>query len=153
MQLKISKEVRWFLALVSAALGFALSFIVTLFGGAAFNDLIVFSFCPPDQIVSGSCMEPQWVNDLGRNIPTILGASLAAVLVVLFGAFAAPSRKRYVPWIFYGLGAIFAVFLICTSHGFHAGEWTAAATAFICGAVVSHRLNRWKITQSSTKDA
>ncbi len=84
--------------------------------------------CPPDLMVSGMCLAT-WHSPVTDGL-VIFGASLAAVLAILFSVLIAPGRKALVAKVIFLGGAGMAIyFVIATS------EWLAFLGAIVFGFI------------------
>jgi hypothetical protein len=117
MKAKMLLIFRWMLAMVAAIAAFVGTFVQTMI----INRMVAAFFCREDN--SGSCMDPDWLEPTIFFILMILGAALAAILVVVFGSVASPSRRRHVPWIFFGCGTTVALGQIISSVSYLTSRW------------------------------
>lgn len=119
---------RWFLALLSAPFGFYLALYIGIFA-----DGFVASFCPPERVVSGLCTTTwyRWAGD----IIILLGAALAAVLVVLLPTLFVPEKRFEVAVTFYVLGAGTALSMVSGSRTFDLQSLLPVFAALIAGAL------------------
>lgn len=131
--------IRWTSVIPASYLGYH----IALIGGMAAHSFAE-SFCPPEAVISGMCTA-----NYMRPIETflfLLFPGIAAILVVLLPALAAPSKKITVPMIFFALGASAAIYM-----GTSLGEWIILFFALVCGAatVLFIYVNQNKQTQNT----
>lgn len=115
--------VRWILVIPSAFIGW----YTALFVGMVLYS-VVDSVCANDQMISGMCMAP-WSSIVKDGI-IIFGASLSAILVLLFSAVVAPSKRKLVAKFIYVGGCAFALYAASETSA-----WGAFSGAIISGAV------------------
>ncbi len=128
--MKILRTVRWILVPLAAAAGWYAAFV----GGIALLTAAK-AFCPPDQMVSGSCVATWW-----QPVETVIfcfSTALAAVLVVGAAFLAAPSHRRQVAWIVFGGGGLVAVWMMIET-----GKYWAGASALAAGLATAWWLAR-----------
>jgi hypothetical protein len=101
----MGKCLRWIAVVPSAIVAWVIVFVVSLYLLGRAERL----FCPAEFLSSSGCYVSWW-RDVERGA-TILGASLAGVLVVVVATVVAPSHKKSVAWWSYGAGAVVAVFM------------------------------------------
>lgn len=116
--------IRW-LAVVPVA--FVAWYAVFLFGMALI--IGIGSLCPSEDIISGSCVA--WWASYAERAAFIFCSGLAAFLVVVSSALVAPSHRRIVAWVSFGLGFIVAAFMSLPLSAF--GELFAATVAGLVG--------------------
>lgn len=133
---------RWFLALLSAPFGFYLALYVGIFA-----DGFAASFCPPERVVSGLCTTT-WYRWAGDAV-VILGAALAAVLVVLLPTLLAPTKRLEVAVTFYSLGAGAAFLMVSGSRNVDLESLLPVFAALIAGAVSVLLIRRF-LTERTT---
>ena len=115
--------IRWFLVIPSAFIGWYC---------AVFIGLLLYSvaesLCPPELIVSGMCTA-SWSAPVKNGI-IIFGASISAILVLLFSVFIAPGKRKLVAKVIYFGGVAFALYAVYFSNA-----WWAFISAIISGAL------------------
>jgi hypothetical protein len=94
--------IRWVAVVPAAVAGWWIVVVVAI----ALHGL-VFSFCAPEDVVSGACVAPWFL----RFESALLNCSVAlsAILVVLVPTVIAPAHRRLVAWGSYVSGAIVAL--------------------------------------------
>jgi len=118
--------IRWMLVLPCAIIGFYTALLLSIGVHKVLN-----GWCPGGQVISGVCMV-LWV----RLLPMILGASIAPVLVIIFGTLVAPGLRPLVAWVLYLGGLCIA---LTFTHGYMlpfgilAGVTGAATAAILHG--------------------
>ena len=115
--------VRWLLVIPFAFIGW----YAALFIGMILYS-IADSFCPPELMISGSC-QASWHEPLIDGL-IIFGASLSAVLVILFSAIVAPYKRELVAKTIYIGGVIFAIYA-----AYETSAWSAFIGAVLSGAI------------------
>ena len=100
------RGVRWILAMAA----FVLSLVLVLIGYEAAVHYLRMHFCE-ELNSTWDCIRPSWIDSAAIPIFTILGSGLAAILGVISGSIASPSRRKNVPWMFFAIGAIPILFL------------------------------------------
>lgn len=92
-------------------------------------------FCPPAELVSGSCTNAL----VQRTLQFLIHAfvALSAIAVSVTATVVAPSHKEKVVWITLVCGTIVAAFF-----GFHANAWPLFFTASVAGVIVAMILVR-----------
>ena len=123
--------VRWLLVIPFAFIGW----YVALFIGIILYS-IADSFCPPELMLSDSC-QASWHEPLIEGL-IIFGSSLSAVLVILFSAIVAPSKRVLVAKTIYIGGVIFAVYA-----AYETSAWSAFFGAVLSGAIFLYLLIRY----------
>ena len=112
---------RWLAVVPAACLGWIASLAFGLI-----ELRVLDSLCPPDQWVSGMCVA-DWYDE-GFWVASLLGAAVAAFLVVTLASFVAPSHRRIVALSAYFTGAGFAIYF-----GIALAEYSAMAAALVTG--------------------
>lgn len=142
MKFKALNLLRWILAIVASIAGFYLATFLAILGLEFVKVILQKFFC--QQLDSGQCSNPLWVDAVPFSIFLVLGSMLAAVLVVSLGTFVAPGRQRSTPWIFFLLGTSALLVL-----GSEILDWpprmdlvVAMVAAFIAGGVTASLLDR-----------
>lgn len=115
---------RWIAAIPAAVAGWWL----VVFAAIALHGL-AFSFCPPDDVVSGACVAP-WFSRFETGL-VYASVALSAVLVVVLPAVVVPAHRALIAWIAYIAGAVVAV-----SIGRSATHIVVALAAGLVAAVV-----------------
>jgi len=114
---------RWLLVVPSAFVGWY---------AALFIGLLLYSvadyFCPPELMISGSC-HASWHSPVIDGV-IIFGASLSAILVILFSVLMAPNKRKLVAKIIYLGGLLFAMYAV-----YETSEWGPFTGAVLCGAL------------------
>ena len=114
---------RWLLLLPSTYIAWWVALLVGIVY-VSFLDWL----CPPELVVSGSCTA-SW-HRLALDAGVVAGAGLAAGLVMLTAILVAPSHRRLVATIAFGLGSISAMYIAHESD-----SWVAGAAALAVGLV------------------
>ena len=121
---------RWLLVIPAATAGW---FFALAFGFVLLH--LLDALCPPEQMVSGMCTAPWY--DAGFKAATLIGASLAAFLVVALASVAAPAHRTFVSWLAFGCGAAFALYA-----AFSTRSYAELAFALVSGLVAVWTVNR-----------
>ena len=100
-------------------------YYAALISGMAFLALAE-SFCPPDAIVSGTCVA-DYMKPVEKTLFVVF-PGIAAALVVLLPALVAPSRKVEVAFAFLVVGSVIAIAL-----GASLQEWATLGFTLLCG--------------------
>ncbi len=129
--------VRWILVPLAAVAGW----YVALIGGIGLLTAAE-AFCPPDQMVSGSCQATWW--QPVEQIIFCFSTALAAVLVVGAAFLVAPSHRRQVAWIVFAGGGLVAVWMMIGT-----GAYWMGLTALAAGWVTARWLARSRWAGSS----
>jgi hypothetical protein len=117
----VAQAIRWILLLPAAV---AAWYVALLLGIALHIGLD--AICPPDQMVSGSCVAPwHWA---ASQVVVCIGAALAAVLIVVTCTFVAPSHKRIVAVITFTGGTLVAIVMVLDTDAY-----AAFASAIVAG--------------------
>lgn len=116
---------RWLLLVPSAFTGWYVGLIVALVIHRAHK-----AICPAHYLVSGMCHAP-WT-PLVQNSAIIIGSILAGALVVLLPALLAPSHRKRVAWIAYGLGFLYSMYFLVVIPDI----WHAVLSSVIAGSIV-----------------
>jgi hypothetical protein len=112
------RGLRWVLVPVSAFVVWAATLLLGLAGVNVLD-----SFCPPQQMVSGSCIAP-W-HQPGVEALIIVCAGLAAFGIVVVTALVAPGHKLRVAVVAFACGALFAGYFAQSGDAW--GAFLAAA--------------------------
>jgi hypothetical protein len=116
---------RWLLLVPSAFIGWYVGLIVSLAIYRAHK-----AICPAHYLVSGMCHAP-WT-PLVENSAIITGSFLAGALVVLLPALLAPSHRKRVAWLAYGLGFLYSLYFLVSIPDI----WHAVLSSVIAGSIV-----------------
>ncbi len=142
MESKFLNLLRWILAIVASIASFYLSAWLAILGLELVKIPLQKYFC--QQLDSGQCSSPLWVDSVPFSIFLVFGSMLAAALVVLLGTIVAPGRRRSTPWIFFFLGA--SVLIILGGQFLHytldMRLVVAMVAAFVAGGVTANLLDR-----------
>jgi hypothetical protein len=122
---------RWLLLVPSAFTGWYVGLIVSLAIYRAHK-----AICPAHYLVSGMCHAP-WT-PLVQNSAINIGSILAGALVVLLPAFLAPSHRKRVAWIAFGLGFLYSMYFLVLLPDI----WHAVLSSVIGGGIVLWRFCR-----------
>lgn len=112
---------RWLAVLPAAVAAWWVAVTVTILG-----HVLVTAACPERYEVSGACVAP-WMPTLTR-VSTFVGASLAAVLVVLAASYTAPAHRRHVAQAAYVVGLAVALYMANETEG-----WLELGGAVVAG--------------------
>ena len=117
---------RWIAVVPAAVAGWWLVVVVaiTLHG-------LVFSFCAPEDVVSGACVAP-WFSQFESAL-LYFAVALSATLVVLVPTIMAPAHRRLIAWVAYLVGAIVALSI----GGLSMELAIAVASGFIAAVLAS----------------
>ena len=121
---------RWLSVIPAAVVGW---FIALAFG--LFLLHVLDSMCPPEQIVSGMCTAPWY--DTGFEVAVVIGASLAAFLVVVLASITAPTHRILVSRLAFAGGAAYALYGAFVTH-----SYAALAFALASGLVAVWTVSR-----------
>lgn len=133
--LPLAAWLRWIGLLPAALAGWVLAFFIAL---AMFGWLD--SFCPPEEMVSGMC-GASWY-PLASQAVVCFGAGLSAFFVVGAAAWVAPSHRRVVAWVSFGVGASIAVLVGVVSGGGLIAELITALASGLLAVGLVHKLSR-----------
>jgi len=128
------RVVRWLLVV---PLAIAVWYVV-FFAGIVTHENVEARLCPPQDWVSGSCVNAGVDTVLTILIHVFIGLSAIAVEVVAVAT--APSHRHIVAWATFGLGTLCAVWM-----GVETRSYSEMATALLAGllaAVMSVRFTR-----------
>ena len=117
------KVIRWVLLLPSAYA----AWWVALFLGIAYVSVLDW-LCPPELMVSGLCTATWY--EPAFNAAFVVGAGLAAGLIMLAVILMAPSHRRHVAILAFGSGSAFALYA-----AYETSLWGAFVAAFLTGLV------------------
>lgn len=119
--------IRWIAVIPAAVAGWWSAVIVAI----AVHGF-VFSFCPPEDVVSGACIAPWFLRF--KTALLYSSVALSAILVVLVPTVMAPAHRRLVAWVAYAAGAVAAVAL---------GGWLAeVVVALVSGFIAAFVMGR-----------
>ena len=120
--------IRWLLVIPSAFAGWYAALFIGLI---LYN--VADSFCPPELMISGSCIA-SWHEPLIECL-FVFGASLAAVLTILFSILVAPKKRKLVAKVIYIGGVMFAIYAL-----YETTAWGAFIGAVLSGAILLYFL-------------
>ena len=115
--------IRWLLVIPSAFVGW----YAALFMGFLLYSVADY-FCPPELMISGQC-SASWHQPVIDGV-IIFGASLSAILVILFSVLVAPNKRKLVAKIIYLGGVLLAMYAV-----YETSAWGAFAGAVLSGAL------------------
>ena len=94
------------------------------------------SFCPEDQMVSGSCVAPWWP----QVEAAVVGVStaLSATLVVASAFFVAPGVRSRIAWLVFAVGSAVAFWM-----AYQTSAWKECASAVVAGFATAFFLSRF----------
>ena len=129
--------IRWLLLIPSAFAGWYLALFVgiILYGVAD-------TFCPKEMISSNVCEAP-WHEPVINGV-IIFGASLSAILVIIFSVLMAPTKKLIIAYVSYTAGFITAVLFALSTSAW--GAFTGAVVTGLITVVVLKRYLTGKIS-------
>jgi len=114
-------KIRWLLIFPICILGWYLAFYLGLLAHG-----LVWSLCPADQIISGSCVAP-WFR-VAENSLFVLFTGVSAIFVISLAYLIAPSHKKNTAITALVLGSLVATFML-----FKTGAWAGYFSALVCG--------------------
>ena len=117
------KIIRWILVIPAAVIAWYLALVISLF---LLN--LVEIYCPQEFTVSGAC-SASWTKAI-FNVLVIFGAGLASILILVFSALMAPSKKILVSKVVFMGGVLFAIYAVHQTSA-----WGAFISAILCGTV------------------
>lgn len=135
------KLARWILLPVASIASWYVALFIGLFVLG-----IAESFCPEDQVVSGTCSAPWW-KTLEASI-FCFSTGLSAFLVVLTAFFVAPSARAAVAWLAFGIGGVTALFFAMGTSA-----WGMFASAIVTGFFTAHVPARSRFSIAASYDS
>jgi hypothetical protein len=126
---------RWLLLIPAAVAAWYAALVLGVLTHQAIDDHL----CPPEDVVSGECVNPVILQVLEVTIHVF--AAVSAVAVICASVLVAPRHKRAVAWLCLVLGTPIAGYMGAITH-----EWTLFASAVGGGcftlAIVLRRLQQ-----------
>jgi hypothetical protein len=117
---------RWILVVFASLLGWVTAATIVV----ALNQLAKFLFCPSNDHRWGVCLAPWWGDVEAATV--VIGAALAAFLVIVFATYTAPKARKKVPIFTFLVGAVIAIFI-----GIVLKEFFALASALGAGVATT----------------
>jgi len=125
------RTLRWALTMPAAVASWYAAFAVGLMTHQWIESLV----CPPDRMISGTCMSLS-VNEWMARV-VVFFVAVSAVAVVGVAAAVAPEEKKLVAWCAFGTGALVTV--ICAVAADAYAEGVAALVAGLATAMFVNR--------------
>ena len=113
---------RWLLTIPASIL----AWFVTAFVGMLFHGYAERAWCPPEEFISGYCMNK--VAQARIDYLITIFAGLSAVAVIGAATAMAPARKLLVAWCAFGIGVLWAASVAFGSREFYSAVLLGALT-------------------------